>query len=357
MSDPQASVTKDEKSALAWIESVDPPPACIEPMLSSNALAVLERRYLKKDPETGLVVEDPRQILWRVARSIARPELSYPDGSPEKALAIALEFYDLMARRRFMPNSPTLMNAGREMGMLSACFVLPVEDSIDGIFDSIKATALIQKAGGGTGFSFSRLRPRGDLVRSSGGTTEGPLSFIQVFSKATDAIQQGAFRRGANMGILRVDHPDILEFITIKDDLGRLQNYNISVAVTDRFLEQLADDPTLRHRVENPRTKVWADLPRRDENDEETGEYWTVGELWDLIVSHAWQTGEPGVVFIDRINAKNPIKNVGLIEATNPCGCSPCTPTTRATWARSTSACSFVRTTASASSTGRSTAR
>src|SRR6185436_11658180 len=199
----------------------------------------------------GAVVETPRQAFWRVAAHIARAELLFPGGTAERALAIAEEFYDLMAKRLFMPNSPTLMNAGREMGMLSACFVLPVEDSIDGIFDSIKATALIQKAGGGTGFSFSRLRPKGDLVRSSGGTTEGPLSFIQVFSKATDAIQQGAFRRGANMGILRIDHPDIVTFIKFKDDLSKLQNYNVSVTVTDRFIRELRESPEKVHEVQN----------------------------------------------------------------------------------------------------------
>ncbi len=218
------------------------------------------------------------------------------------------------------------MNAGREMGMLSACFVLPVEDSIEGIFDSIKATALIQKAGGGTGFSFSRLRPQGDLVRSSGGTTEGPLSFIQVFSKATDAIQQGAFRRGANMGILRVDHPDIVQFITFKDNLGMLTNYNISVTVTNRFVHELRTKPDTIHQVQNPRTKQWSSIKKRDAEGKDTDAFWTVGEIWDLVVDHAWRTGEPGVVFIDRINERNPIKNVGLIEATNPCGEQPLHP-------------------------------
>jgi ribonucleoside-diphosphate reductase alpha chain len=313
-------------AALARLEALDPPAHLGEPDLSANARAVLERRYLKKDPETGAVVETPRQAFWRVAAHIAKAELLFPGGTAERALAVAEEFYDLMARRLFMPNSPTLMNAGREMGMLSACFVLPVEDSIEGIFDTIKATALIQKAGGGTGFSFSRLRPRGDLVRSSGGTTEGPLSFIQVFSKATDAIQQGAFRRGANMGILRIDHPDIVEFIRFKDDLGKIENYNISVAVTNRFLSELAADPRTIHQVQNPRTKAWAPLAKRDSEGEPTGEAWSVGELWELIIEHAWRTGEPGVVFIDRINEKNPIKNVGLIEATNPCGEQPLHP-------------------------------
>ncbi len=309
-----------DASATQALEALDPPAHLADPDLTENGITVLERRYLKRDPDTGEVIETPRQLFWRVARCVAGAELAFAGGSAVQALSVATEFYDLMARRLFMPNSPTLMNAGREMGMLSACFVLPVEDSIDGIFDAIKATALIQKAGGGTGFSFSRLRPRGDLVRSSGGTTEGPLSFIQVFSKATDAIQQGAFRRGANMGILRVDHPDIAEFITFKEDLDRIQNYNISVAITDRFLEQLASDPDQRHQVRNPRTDRWSDLPKGD------GEFWTVGELWEQIVSQAWRSGEPGVVFIDRINEANPIKNVGLIEATNPCGEQPLHP-------------------------------
>jgi ribonucleoside-diphosphate reductase alpha chain len=312
--------------ALRQLEAVDPPADLQEPELSENARKVLERRYLKKDPDTGEVCETTRQLFWRVASNIARPELEFPGGTPDRALAIAREFYGLMSRREFMPNSPTLMNAGREMGMLSACFVLPVEDSIEGIFDSIKATALIQKAGGGTGFSFSRLRPQGDLVRSSGGTTEGPLSFIQVFSKATDAIQQGAFRRGANMGILRVDHPDVMTFINFKDDLGRLQNYNISVTVTDKFVNELRHDPKTVHQVQNPRSKEWSELEKRDAEGVGIGEYWTVGEIWDAIVEHAWRTGEPGVVFIDRVNERNPIKNVGLIEATNPCGEQPLHP-------------------------------
>ncbi len=312
--------------ALVQLDAVDPPSHLLEPRLTPNALAVLERRYLKKHPETGAVVETPKQLLWRVAAHIAKPEIDFPGGSGEKALAVACEFFNLMATRKFMPNSPTLMNAGREMGMLSACFVLPVEDSIQGIFDSIKATALIQKAGGGTGFSFSRLRPKGDIVRSSGGTTEGPLSFIQVFSKATDAIQQGAFRRGANMGILRIDHPDIVDFITFKDDLTKLTNYNISVAITNRFLDDLAKDRDMVHQVQNPRSKEWRKLVKRDGQGNETEEFWTVGELWNVIIDHAWRTGEPGVVFIDRINERNPIKNVGLIEATNPCGEQPLHP-------------------------------
>ncbi len=312
--------------ALIQLESVNPPEGLPAPDLTENARKVLERRYLKKDPETGEVCETPEQLLWRVASHVARAEFEFEGGTAERALAVAGEYYDLMARRRFMPNSPCLMNAGREMGMLSACFVLPVEDSIEGIFEAIKATALIQKAGGGTGFSFSRLRPQGDLVRSSGGTTEGPLSFIQVFSKATDAIQQGAFRRGANMGILRIDHPDIVEFITFKDDRTRLTNYNVSVAITDRFLEELERDPGTVHQVMNPRTKQWRKLAKLDAQGKPSEDSWTVGELWNMIISHAHSSGEPGVIFIDRINATNPIKNVGLIEATNPCGEQPLHP-------------------------------
>ena len=286
-----------------------------EPDLRANALTVLSHRYLIKGPDRK-PVETPKQLFWRVASHVASAEKRYPGGNEAKVDYYAREFYHLMASRKFMPNSPCLMNAGREMGMLSACFVIPVGDSIDEIFSSIKATALIQKAGGGTGFDFSRLRPKGDIVHTSGGTTEGPLSFIQVFSAATNAIQQGAFRRGANMGILRVDHPDVLEFITFKDDLSRLTNYNISVTVSDRFLRELRADRNTVHTVRNPRTGEEYPLERE-------GRKYTVGEIWDTIVDHAWKTGEPGVVFIDRINSRNPIKNVGLIEATNPCGEQP----------------------------------
>jgi len=315
-----------QADAVAALDALDPPADFVDPDLTENAITVLRRRYLKKDHETGEVVETPKQLFWRVAAHIAKTEIEYAEGRAERALLVAREFYELMARRLFMPNSPCLMNAGREMGMLSACFVIPVEDSIDGIFEAIKATALIQKAGGGTGFSFSRLRPQGDLVRSSGGTTEGPLSFMQVFSKATDAIQQGAFRRGANMGILRVDHPDVVNFIRIKDDRTKLTNYNISVAITDKFVEEVRSAPETLHEVQNPRTKKWDKLPKRNEEGKPTGEFWTVGELWNLIIEHAHESGEPGVVFIDRINKYNRIKNVGLIEATNPCGEQPLHP-------------------------------
>jgi ribonucleoside-diphosphate reductase alpha chain len=308
------------------LEAVDPPQGLVEPDLSPNAITVLERRYLKKEADTGRVTETPRQLFWRVASCVAKAELVHAPDHPERAVSVAKEFYEMMARREFMPNSPCLMNAGREMGMLSACFVIPVEDSIEGIFEAVKATALIQKAGGGTGFSFSRLRPQGDVVRSSGGTTEGPMSFIQVFSKATDAIQQGAFRRGANMGMLRVDHPDILQFITIKDDRTKLQNYNLSVAVTDRFTELVRSNPGATHEVVNPRSGEHTPLAKLDAEGRPTGEAYTVGEIWDMIITHAHESGEPGVIFIDRINRTNPIKNVGEIEATNPCGEQPLHP-------------------------------
>ena len=325
---PQSSESAAPTSAAAMelLRSLDPPADVPEPNLSENAVAVLERRYLKKDAATGMPCETPRQLLWRVATCVAGAEALHRPGEPEHELTIAREFYGMMASRTFMPNSPCLMNAGREQGMLSACFVLPVEDSVDGIFESVRATALIQKAGGGTGFSFSRLRPRGDAVGSSGGTTEGPLSFIKVFSKATDAIQQGAFRRGANMGILRVDHPDVADFIVCKDDRTQLTNYNISITVTDPFIERLREDPAQVHMVQNPRSKEWTPLAKLDEQRQPTGAHWTVGEIWDAIIDHAWESGEPGVVFIDRINTRNPIKNVGMIEATNPCGEQPLHP-------------------------------
>ncbi|MFT7680451.1 MAG: ribonucleoside-diphosphate reductase alpha chain [Planctomycetota bacterium] len=314
MTDPARNPVTDAAKQLSF---VDPPADLGDPDLTENALVVLGRRYLRRDGESGEVIETPRQLFWRVATHVARGELAFADDDYGHALTVARDFYSLMATRLFMPNSPCLMNAGREMGMLSACFVLPVEDSIEGIFDSVKATAMIQKAGGGTGFSFSRLRPSGDIVQSSGGTTEGPLSFIQVFSKATEAIQQGAFRRGANMGMLRVDHPDVIGFIKVKDDRSQLTNYNISIAITDRFVEELRSAPDTHHQVQNPRSKEWKTLLHED------GEAWTVSQIWDLIIEHAHENGEPGVIFIDRINALNPIPNMGEIEATNPCGEQP----------------------------------
>ncbi|HAK97141.1 MAG TPA: ribonucleotide-diphosphate reductase subunit alpha [Planctomycetes bacterium] len=286
--------------------------------LTQNANEVLRARYLKKN-ERGEVVETPEELFRRVARAIASAEAHYGLSTAGQE-EVEEQFYDLLAAGKFMPNSPTLMNAGRRLGMLSACFVLPVEDSIDGIFGSVRHAALIQKAGGGTGFSFSRLRPTGDLVRSSGGTTSGPLSFLGVFSRATDAIQQGAFRRGANMGVMRIDHPDILAFIRAKDDKTALTNFNLSVSITDGFMDGLLKEPDGAHAVVNPRNGEQKTLAKED------GAPWTRREIFDLIIDRAWKSGEPGVIFIDRMNRDNPTPAVGEIEATNPCGEQPLLP-------------------------------
>ncbi len=309
------------ETALRGLYAQDPPSDLADPDLTENAVTVLERRYLGRD-ESDRLLETPRQLFWRVARTVAKAELKF-DAEPEEALEVARDFYTLMSQRMFLPNSPCLTNAGRGSGMLSACFVLPVGDSVESIYDAVKATALIQKAGGGTGFNFSRIREAGDRVESSGGRGAGPLTFMDVFSKASDSIQQGAFRKGANMGILRVDHPDIDRFIVHKDDRSQLTNFNISVAITTKFLEALKDNPRAVHEVKSPRTGAWKPFERRDAQGVRTGQHWTVGEVWDTIIQHAHKTGEPGVVFIDRINATNPIKNLGDIEATNPCGEQP----------------------------------
>lgn len=286
--------------------------------MTRNAQAVLAARYLKKD-KNGQPIETAEELFDRVATAVAAAEKGY--GMSDSAVETVRDaFYEMMIKVEFLPNSPTLMNAGRSMGMLSACFVLPVEDSIDGIFASIKNTALIQKAGGGTGFSFSRLRPEGDLVASSGGTTSGPISFMKVFSEATNAIQQGAFRRGANMGMLRIDHPNIIQFINAKQDLGELTNFNLSVSVTDEFMKKVKMTPEDEHLVRNPRNNEESTIKKED------GSSWKVGELFDFIVSRAWKTGEPGVIFIDRINRDNPTPHIGEIESTNPCGEQPLLP-------------------------------
>ncbi len=310
----------------------------ILPGLTTNAIKVLQNRYLKKD-ELSNPIETPEELFRRVARVIARVEREY-EASEEEQHAWEDRYFELIATGQFMPNSPTLMNAGREMGMLSACFVLPVEDSIDGIFDSVKATALIQKAGGGTGFAFDALRPTGDYIASSGGTTSGPISFWRVFSEATNAIQQGAFRRGANMGMMYIHHPDILKFIYAKQDLNAFTNYNISVKFTDEFMEKLKVSPDAPHIVVNPRNKRCYYLPRSieiktyqihdliptEEGPPSGVDLWTVGKIFGVIVDHAWETGEPGVAFIDRINEDNPTPHIGRIEATNPCGEQPLLP-------------------------------
>ena len=290
-------------------------------LLTENAIRVLKARYLKKDKQ-GQVIETPEELFTRVAKIAADGERMGLNIDNDQADEFEIKFYNLMVTGKFMPNSPTLMNAGRSMGMLSACFVLPVEDSIDGIFTSIKNTALIQKAGGGTGFDFSSLRPNGDIVTSSGGTTSGPLSFLKVFSEATEAIQQGAFRRGANMGILSVTHPDIIEFITIKDDLTKLTNFNLSVSIPDSFMKKLIESPDAEHIVVNPRTGESSPLAKKDDK----GKFWSVKDVFSLILDCAWASGEPGLIFIDRINRDNPTPHLGKISATNPCGEQPLLP-------------------------------
>ena len=243
-------------------------------------------------------------------------------------------FYKLMVNGKFLPNSPTLMNAGQPRGLLSACFVLPVNDSINEIFEAVRNTALIQKAGGGTGFAFDRLRPTGDIVASSGGTTSGPISFWRVISETTNAIQQGAHRRGANMGMMSVEHPDILKFIHAKQDMTSFNNFNISVKVTDAFMRSLRDNPDVPHVVTNPRTQHRYLIPRtvdlhsyriqdlRSIGGDRT-ECYAVQDIWKMIVSNAHATGEPGVCYIDRVNEDNPTLSLGSINATNPCGEQP----------------------------------
>ncbi|WP_209625977.1 adenosylcobalamin-dependent ribonucleoside-diphosphate reductase [Methanobacterium petrolearium] len=296
--------------------------------LSVNALKVLEKRYLTKDEE-GRITETPEEMFRRVAENIAQVDLQYDKNAEIDALQE--EFYHLMTGLKFLPNSPTLMNAGTSLNQLSACFVLPVEDSIEGIFDSLKHMALIHKSGGGVGFSFSKIRPAGDVVRSTKGIASGPISFMHIYDAATDVIKQGGRRRGANMSILQIDHPNILEFITVKEkrkeNSGKLDekemttsrrefrdqltNFNLSVAVDDEFIQKVQDDNLIE--LVNPRNNgLVMSVPAR--------------MIFDLMVHTAWESGDPGILFMDEINRHNPTPQLGLIQATNPCGEQPLLP-------------------------------
>jgi ribonucleoside-diphosphate reductase alpha chain len=278
----------------------------IEPKLTVNALEVLKARYLLRDEQEN-IIETPTLLFKRVAKAIAKVDKTFGDNpqTSEKT------FYQMMAKLEFLPNTPTLFNAGTDIGQLSACFVLPVHDSLDGIFTTVKNMALIEQTGGGVGFNFSALRPKGDLVRSTKGVASGPVSFMRIFDTSTEVIKAGGKRRGAMMGILRVDHPDVLEFIVAKQNPMMLSNFNVSVAVTDKFMAAVASDES-----------YWLVNPRNDEKVKQL----KAREVWGLMARSAWASGDPGVVFIDEINRRNPTPKVGRIESTNPCGEQPLLP-------------------------------
>ncbi len=273
--------------------------------LTENAIKVLKSKYLLKD-EQGNVVETPEQMFRRVAHHLSLAEKLYNND-----ISFEEQFYEIMSSLRFLPNSPALMNAGKPIGQLAACFVLPVEDSMSAIFNTLRNAALILQSGGGTGFSFSRLRPNKDIVRSTSGVASGPVSFMKIYDMATEVIKQGGARKGANMGILSIDHPDILEFIKIKRNIGELSNFNISVAVTDEFIEAVKNDA--EYNLINPRDgKVTQKVKAK--------------KVFDEIVHSAWDTGDPGMIFIDKVNRDNPTPQIGRIESTNPCGEQPLLP-------------------------------
>ncbi len=280
-----------------------------EPILPENALVVLKKRYFKKNEE-GKTTEDAKSMFWRVASTIANEESKY-EKSPYKADDLAIDFYKLMVQSTFLPNSPTLMNAGTRLGQLAACFVLPVGDSVEEIFDAVKHAAMIHKSGGGTGFSFSRIRSKDSIVGTTGGVASGPLSFLRIFNTSTEQIKQGGTRRGANMGILRIDHPDIMEFITAKEIDGEFNNFNLSVGLTEDFMQKVEKSEDFN--LIDPATKeVKGSLNAK--------------EVFDLLVKKAWQSGDPGIVFLDRINKDNPTPAQGEMESTNPCGEQPLLP-------------------------------
>ncbi|MEJ2696334.1 MAG: adenosylcobalamin-dependent ribonucleoside-diphosphate reductase [Candidatus Sulfobium sp.] len=282
-------------------------PSCFN-VENSSVHTEIEKRYLAKDGE-GRIIETPGQLFRRVARSVAEIDARYDSGAGSSEREGI--YYDMMASLKFMPNSPTLMNAGTRLGQLSACFVIPVGDSIREIFGALSTMAIIHQTGGGTGFSFSRLRPKNDIVGSTGGVASGPVSFMKIFDQGTEVIKQGGRRRGANMGILRIDHPDIMEFIEAKKTEGSFRNFNLSVAVPDSFMEKLEKDETFS--LINPR------------NGKKTGGL-KARAIWRRIAGMAWETGDPGVIFIDRINRLHPVSNAGEIESTNPCGEQPLLP-------------------------------